>query len=65
MQIFYDLYDNKKQESITDYFNTVEALNNCYNCLKNVVKYKNIGQVVKRRIICNDDFSHQKVEIAE
>ena len=62
MQVFFDLYDKKKQESITDRFNTIEALNNCYNCLKNTVKYKNINNVVRRRIVDNDDFSYEKIE---
>ncbi len=63
MQVFYDLYDIKKDEIITERFNTIEALNNCYDCLENKVKYKNIKQVVKRMITSDDDFSNEKVII--
>jgi len=65
MQTFYDLYDNKKNESITDYFNTKEALDNCFRCLKDNVKYKNINYVEKRRIVCNDDFSNEVITTIE
>lgn len=65
MQTFYDLYDTKKKESITDYFNTKEALENCYRCLKESVKYKNISFVQKRSITYNDDFSNEVIIIID
>jgi len=65
MLIYFDLYDTKKNEAITDYFNTKEALDNCFRCLKDSVKYKNINYVEKRRIVCNDDFSNEVITTIE